>query len=108
MKTIALLLILLSVPALCFAGSVTLQWNGVDEATGYKIYYGIETGKYTATVDAGNVTGLTIPNLKAGVKYYFVATAYNDLIESAYSNEASGVIPLNAPDELVIIVRTSK
>lgn len=72
--------------------SVTLDWNKSAGATGYKVYYGTESGKYVTPVDVGNKvkTVLDEEHLTYGTKYYFVVTAYNDAGESKYSNEVTG------------------
>ena len=73
-------------------GSVTLAWNASTDPTvvGYKIYYGVATGTYTNSVDAGSTNSTTIAGLTTDSTYYFAATAYNSLnVESTYSTEAS-------------------
>lgn len=72
-------------------GQVTLNWGQVQEADGYTVKYGTESGKYTetaiATKDAyGN---FVIPGLTNGTKYYFVVSAKVNGVDSEYSNEAS-------------------
>jgi|GEM_PF-5013308 len=65
--------------------SITLQWAGptayVDATSltvsGYKIYYGTESGNYTTVLNVGNVTSFTVPNLTANTTYYFVVTVYD-------------------------------
>ena len=61
------------------AESVTLAWdaNPEPDVIGYRVRFGTATGNYTETVDAGNATTATLPNLTAGTKYFIVATAYN-------------------------------
>jgi len=72
--------------------SVTLEWNKSAGATGYKVYYGTESGKYGDPVDVGSKlkTVLDEEYLVYGTKYYFVVTAYNNAGESKYSNEVTG------------------
>lgn len=97
--SILLITFLLSVWA--HAASVSLSWNPNTEIdlAGYKIHYGTASGSYTNSVDVGNVTTCTIPNLTAGQTYYFAATAYDTSgSESGYSNQVSYTIPTpNAP-----------
>jgi len=73
--------------------STTLAWNTSVPATGvtgYYIHYGTTTGNYTNRIDAGLSSSGTVPNLRVGVTYYFVMTAYTASgLESAYSNEAA-------------------
>ena len=42
---------------------VVLQWNGVPEATGYKVYYGGATRDYKTPKDVGNSTTHTFIRL---------------------------------------------
>lgn len=66
-----------------------VQWNPNPEnnIAGYRVYYGNESGKYTETIDVGNVTEADMSQLPAG-DYFFVVTAYNTLgLESLPSDE---------------------
>lgn len=69
------------------ATQVSLSWNSVSGATGYKIKYGKSSGIYTNTVDVGNVTSSNVTGLSEKTKYYFVVTAYNGSGESTQSYE---------------------
>jgi hypothetical protein len=85
-------------PALA-SSSVTLAWNPSSDASvaGYNIYYGSASHDYTNEVPVGNVTSASISGLVAGSTYFFAATAYDASgQESAFSNEASYVIPTNS------------
>lgn len=91
-----LLFLLFATPSL-FAAQATLSWNPNSESdlAGYKVYYGNSSGTYHTSVDAGNQTSYTVPNLKEGDPYFFAVTAY-DLSgnESGYSNEVSYDVPI--------------
>lgn len=108
MKTFWVIIFVLALTTVASAGSVTLKWDGVTQATGYKVYYGTSTGAKTANINVGNVTQYTVPNLQSGSRYYFQATAYNALTESGYSNEVNAVVPLDAPGQLTIVVITGQ
>jgi hypothetical protein len=72
--------------------TATLNWepSPTDGVSGYRIYFGAESGFYTNSIDAGDVTALAIPGLEAGVTYYFVVSAYDaNGQESEFSNEVS-------------------
>jgi len=80
--------------------AVNLTWNASPDASvvtngGYNIYMGTSSGVYTSEFNLGNVLAFTVSNLTRGVTYYFAATAWvtntggTNLLESAYSNEAS-------------------
>ncbi|TLS51812.1 hypothetical protein FE782_12935 [Paenibacillus antri] len=73
------------------AGEVMLSWNGVAQASGYLIKYGISSGNYTETVDAGPVTSYKMQGLTDGQLYYFTVSAYNSLGESANAGERTAV-----------------
>ena len=78
-------ILLLSIFSLSYAVEVTLQWNGVAEADGYKVYYGEASRTYNTPIDAGALTTWTLV-LGPG-NYYFAVTAYNSYGESGYSEE---------------------
>ena len=68
---------------------VTLNWNVVTGATGYKIYYGTASGVYSAPITVGNMTTSTVTGLTNGTTYYFAVSATNTGGESVRSNEKS-------------------
>jgi hypothetical protein len=64
---------------------------------GYKIYYGVESGKYTKSVrvTGKDTRGVEVENLEDGKIYFFAVTSYDAKgIESAYSVEIS-----NGPEQ---------
>lgn len=92
MKRLFLIWFILLVFVGLAAESVSLRWdaNSEPDVSGYKVYYGTNSGVYFASVDVGNTTTTTIGNLAPGVTYYFAATAYNtSRLESDRSNEVS-------------------
>jgi hypothetical protein len=79
--------------------SVTLTWNPPDSSsgqgipTGYRVYYGPASRGYTTSNDAAlNLTYL-IPNFSGPRTVYFAVTAYNNIGESPFSNEAWKAFP---------------
>jgi PKD repeat protein len=95
-----LFLTLLFAASLASAGSVNLAWDAVTSASlaGYKIHYGSAAGSYTATIDVGNRTSYTVPNLTDGATYYFAVSAYDSARgESPYSNDVSVTLAPGAP-----------
>ena len=77
---------------------VTLAWdaNTEPDISGYKVYFGIESGNYTDSIDVGNITTATIDSLIEGMTYYFAVTAYNEAgLESDYSNEVVFGVPIS-------------
>ena len=86
---------LLAISANVFAADVALTWAASTAANvgGYKVYYGISSGVYTASVDAGKKTSYQISGLKQGTPYYFAVTAYDltKTVESGHSTEATAI-----------------
>ena len=99
-KNLMVLSIILAAAILCpfqvFAAAVEVSWVGNSETdlAGYKIYYGIQPGTYTSTINAGKVTTATINNLETGKTYYVAMSAYDTSNnESVKSAEVSISIP---------------
>lgn len=70
--------------------TIFISWNmnSEDDLKGYKLYYGNESKKYQAVIDAGLMTDYTFDDLQAGKDYYFTVTAYDtNYNESEYSEE---------------------
>ena len=95
-------------------GQVTLQWNTVTGAVYYKIYTGIEPGKYDGSLTKTTTdTTYVVTGLTNGTTYYFVVTAGNTVTESVYSNEVSAtpsvtVHPAPGTDSPAANPRTTK
>ncbi|PIR13330.1 hypothetical protein COV49_02595 [Candidatus Falkowbacteria bacterium CG11_big_fil_rev_8_21_14_0_20_39_10] len=74
---------------------VTLSWNPIfvpagEELAGYKIYYGLQSGQYSGSLQVGDVTSYTVNNLTNNQPYYFSITArFKSGAESPYSNEVT-------------------
>lgn len=86
--------------ALPYQPKTTLTWDApttntdgtpLTDLAGYKVYWGVVSGVYTANKDVGNVTSVNIAQTMALTprgNYCFAVTAYDvELNESAYSNE---------------------
>jgi hypothetical protein len=83
------------------AASLQLSWNApttdadgapLTDLAGYKVYSGQSPGKYTGTLDVGNVLGISIGGLQDGQRYHFAVTAYDSSRnESDFSKEASAI-----------------
>ncbi len=83
---------LLAASGNAFADSVTLAWNKVSAASGYRVYYGTASGKYTSNKDAGNAASATVTGLADGTRYYFAVKAYAGSLTSPYSSEVSTMV----------------
>lgn len=89
------LAVLFAIPAFADT-SITLGWdaNSEPDLAGYKVYWGTASGVYGDVSDVHKKTSDTLTNLTAGVRYYFVVTAYdNGGLESHFSDEISAVAP---------------
>lgn len=87
-------------------GAITVAWLAPEQNTdgsyisdlaGYRIYYGMESGRYDRTIEINNV-GLTtyvIDDLRPGT-YFIAATAFNQSnVQSDYSNEVVKSVVIN-------------
>ena len=72
---------------------VTLKWNSVAGATGYKIYQSITSGTYGTPLTSveGSVYRYDVTGLVNGTTYYFVIKATKDGVDSPSSAEISEV-----------------
>lgn len=70
---------------------VLLAWSRVEGASGYKLRFGSEKGKYASTIDTGALTSYRVWTLTNGQPYYFVVVAYNVHGEGKPSGEVSAV-----------------
>lgn len=72
------LLLALAAPASATTVSVKLAWDpSPDSVAGYIIYYGPVGAGITNSITVGKVTLAEVPNLEAGVEYFFFATAFS-------------------------------
>lgn len=98
-RILAALIIVLSMfsRASTSAQSVSLSWNPSPSSTaaGYDVFYGLASGEYTSSIDAGTNTSFTVSGLTPGDTYYFAVLAYDaDQDESPFSNEITNTIPM--------------
>jgi hypothetical protein len=87
------------------AQSATLAWdrNSETNIAKYKLYYGTQSGSPSQSLDVGNVTSATVPNLNDGTTYFFTVTAINTAgLESQPSNEVSYTTPNPAAHLLTV------
>jgi len=93
---IVLIVILFQFSGISHSAEVTLEWdpNTEPDLAGYRIYYGFESENYTYTIDVGNQTSYTVPDLESDRLYYFAATSYDVYNnESEFSEEVSYLVP---------------
>ncbi|MGE0267962.1 MAG: fibronectin type III domain-containing protein [Candidatus Omnitrophota bacterium] len=68
---------------------VSLSWNAVSGATGYRVRYGTSPSNLNQTKEAGTNTSVVVDSLNNNVQYHFAAHAYNTYGESQPSNPKS-------------------
>lgn len=74
-----------------FAGNASLEWDPVKGASGYRIYYGTESGSYSRSQDVGPQTEFMLDDLTDCSMWYIAVKAYNRAGESAqFSKEING------------------
>lgn len=98
----AALLFLLNGSVALGASTITLTWKPSPEpqVAGYKVYYGLTSGKYTSVFNVGNVTSLTLVNVPEAAAHFFVARAYtSDGVESDLTFEISTSVTFDSDDD---------
>lgn len=89
--TALLALVLLVSPPTATAGTISVAWDPVPGATGYRVYQGTSSGQYAASRDVGSATSTTLTGLADCTTWFVAVKAYNAGGEStAFSNEVSG------------------
>lgn len=89
--------------------SVSLAWTASTSpgVTNNFIYYGSASGQYTNKVLAGNTGSFVVTNVLRGTRYFFVATAVANGLESVFSNEVNYTVPLPPqPPSLTLTVQS--
>jgi len=73
------------------AMGATLVWDPVQEAQGYRVYWGTSPGNYPNSRDAGSATQYSLDSLPLAdnTTYYLTVTAYNSAGESGYASPLS-------------------
>lgn len=59
--------------------AVTVSWNSISEADGYRIQYRQNSGEWITLSDTLQATSYTVKNLKIGVTYSFRVNAYDEV-----------------------------
>ena len=72
------------------AGEFSVNWNPVSGASGYRVYYGVQSGVYTGSTSTAT-SSATITGLNDCQNYFVAVKAFNAAGESpSFSNEVSG------------------
>ncbi len=88
------MMLFLAMPQCIFAEDITLLWdpNTESDLAGYKMYYGMASGKYGSPIVVGKNTTYTFAGLPPGT-YFFAVTAYSTSgQESGFSNEVTTTV----------------
>ena len=88
-----------SISQISHAAEVNLAWDSSDQATGYILYYGLESRNYEYMIDVGDNVQHTVTNLSENQLYYFAVTSYNESGESEFSGEISYQTAVNIGNE---------
>ncbi|MBD3868895.1 MAG: fibronectin type III domain-containing protein, partial [Acidobacteria bacterium] len=92
-KLALVVIVLGAMTGIAQAGTISLQWDSVAMADGYRIYYSTTSGQFNPQNyhQVGRVTQTTIPSLQDCTMYYLAVKAFNSLGESdTFSEEISG------------------
>ncbi len=91
-------LMLFLFPIKSHAVDVSLTWDSSVGASGYRVYYGNQSGNYSLNINVGNQTSYTLSDTSLVGTYYFAVTAYAPgTAESGFSNEVVANIPNPPP-----------
>src|SRR5574344_2156858 len=90
---------------------VSLSWDGVTGATGYKVYYGTSSSTSGMTFAGSTIeNSYIVTKLSAVTKYYFSIIAFNNYTTSTYSFSVSATtskITATAPENVVFTSSSS-
>ena len=78
-------------------GRISIHWESVPFANGYRVKYGTSPGIYTHIIDAGNVTGYLFRKMQNNQPYYFSVVPYNGYGEGIASPEITATPVANRP-----------
>jgi len=81
---------------------VSLSWNTVNGATGYRVRYGTSPSNLNLTKEANTNTSVVVDSLTNNTLYHFAAYAYNNNDESLPSNPKSATPQPPVPGQPVI------
>jgi hypothetical protein len=104
LKFILTLMLVLFTACSAFGGTYTIEWDANAEAVdGYNVYTSTTPGppyeRLTSPEGGLNVTTFTTADMVPG-NHCFVVTAWLRDLESGYSNEVCGDMPLRIPGNI--------
>jgi hypothetical protein len=86
----------MSIPGMLMGKTLQITWNGNTEndLSGYRLYYGTSSHRYTSVLNVGDITSVTVDGFLEGTTYYVAVTAYDYAgNESGFSDEISIAVP---------------
>jgi fibronectin type 3 domain-containing protein len=86
--------------------SVSLSWQAVSNATGYKVYKGSSSGAVNEYVVEVASASYTVTDLTADTSYYFTVSAVYEIGESLPSAAVQGETSLSTPQGLSVTGQT--
>ena len=90
----------------CTASTVTINWNKVKDASGYRVYrYNTSTKKWdkVATLSGGNTLSYKQTGLKTGTTYQYKVKAYVKYNGTTYWGNASAIITTTTKPAKVVM-----
>ena len=93
--------------AVASSGQVTLTWDAVPLALGYKVKRGTSSGSYNTSV-AVSTNSYTWTGLSNGTTYYFVVNATDAAGDGAISNQAVATPQVGTVQNLVAVPGNAK
>ena len=82
-------------------GKVGLRWDAYPNASGYKVYYGLNSGQYFVDPIITTSTQVTIDNLINGQLYYFAVSALIHLDAAAFAETPFSAEVQARPQDIV-------
>ena len=84
----------------CVFGAEMLSWESTGEnISGFRIHYGESINNFTNSLDVGKVNQYPLNNLnlREDTTSYLAVTAFNNQVESSFSNTVSWQAPDKTP-----------
>ncbi|MBQ1374847.1 MAG: fibronectin type III domain-containing protein, partial [Clostridia bacterium] len=84
-------------------GAVTIDWDAVEGADGYRLYKKVPGGKWTKIKNTAVVTKYTDTDVEEGQKYYYVVRSHIDgVFNEDWAATAKSITPAVTPKPVTI------